>query len=410
MGCHIHINQHNNITLRLHWNGRETWEGTGLPDTKANRATVARIQAAVTAEIKARTFTRERYLHYFPNGQRSAQIRSELGLLTAGSTPTVKFYAENIWLPRLTVPLVRASYARDARGHLDRYICKVIGHMRLAEVTTADVANLRAHWLTEGKGVKTLHNAIQGTLRALFREAVTVDKLITVNPCAGITWPRQTITAPDPLTKEERDKVLAYFRASRPIYFPFIATLLYTGMRPGEAVALRWGNVDLRGKPRLQILSSRVLGEESTPKTSHSERTIALVPELVPILRDINPLHADMDTFVFTGRDGHPLNQDRVSQRIWRKTPRRLGIRPRKLYACRHTFISIALSAGANLKYLADYCGTSVTMIEKRYGKFIGAGDEQLSRLTGGENGDFGQGVTGQARKAQSSRRRRKGE
>jgi integrase len=301
----------------------------------------------------------------------------------------VKFYAENTWLPRLTVPLVRTSYSRDARGHLQRYINPVIGHLRLGELTTAEIANLRAHWLGQQKGLKTLSNAIQGTLRAMMREAIEVDKLIERNPCDGLKWPRRTITPPDPLTIDERNAVLEHFRTKRPIYYPFIATLLFSGMRPGEAVALRWSDIDLR-KLRIQIRRSRVLGKESTQKTANSERTITPVPEVVATLRAIYPLHADVATYVFVGRDGHPLNQDRVNARQWRVALRALNIRPRKMYACRHTFISIALSAGTNLKYLADYCGTSVTMIEKRHGKFVGAGDEQLSRLTGGENGDIG--------------------
>ena len=45
-----------------------------------------------------------------------------------------------------------------------------------------------------------------------------------------------------------------------------------------------------------------------------------------------------------------------------------LEMRPRKFYATRHTFISVALSKGCNLKWVAEYCGTSVEMIEKSYG------------------------------------------
>jgi hypothetical protein len=37
----------------------------------------------------------------------------------------------------------------------------------------------------------------------------------------------------------------------------------------------------------------------------------------------------------------------------------------------RHTFIAWALSEGANLKALAEYCGTSVQMIEHSYGRYI---------------------------------------
>jgi hypothetical protein len=48
-----------------------------------------------------------------------------------------------------------------------------------------------------------------------------------------------------------------------------------------------------------------------------------------------------------------------------------LNIRPRKFYATRHTFISVALTAGVNLKWLAEQCGTSLAMIEKHYGRFL---------------------------------------
>jgi hypothetical protein len=48
----------------------------------------------------------------------------------------------------------------------------------------------------------------------------------------------------------------------------------------------------------------------------------------------------------------------------------------------RHTFISVALSHGLNIKWVAEYCGTSVAMIEKHYGRYIKSDSrEQLTRL-----------------------------
>jgi hypothetical protein len=58
-------------------------------------------------------------------------------------------------------------------------------------------------------------------------------------------------------------------------------------------------------------------------------------------------------------------------KKSWYPVLRVLEVRPRKFYATRHTFISVALSKGCNLKWVAGYCGTSVEMIEKSYGKFI---------------------------------------
>jgi integrase len=47
------------------------------------------------------------------------------------------------------------------------------------------------------------------------------------------------------------------------------------------------------------------------------------------------------------------------------------GISERKFYATRHTYISVALTAGVNIKWIAQQCGTSVAMIEKHYGRYI---------------------------------------
>src|SRR6266851_1691011 len=62
---------------------------------------------------------------------------------------------------------------------------------------------------------------------------------------------------------------------------------------------------------------------------------------------------------------------DDESKGIWFRCLRSLGTRPRKFYMTRHTFIAWALSEGANLKGLAEYCGTSVQMIEQSYGRYI---------------------------------------
>jgi hypothetical protein len=69
-------------------------------------------------------------------------------------------------------------------------------------------------------------------------------------------------------------------------------------------------------------------------------------------------------------------------------------LRVRKPYTMRHTFISVGLTNGVNIKWLADYCGTSVAMIEKHYGKYIrDDADEQLARLVGARTETLGETV-----------------
>jgi integrase len=57
----------------------------------------------------------------------------------------------------------------------------------------------------------------------------------------------------------------------------------------------------------------------------------------------------------------------------WHAVLRACDIRPRKFYATRHTFISTALTAGLNVKFISEYTGTSLDMIEKRYARFLEA-------------------------------------
>jgi integrase len=143
--------------------------------------------------------------------------------------------------------------------------------------------------------------------------------------------------------------------------------------------------VDLRAG-RLLIRRSRTFGEDNAPKTARSERTIDLAPFVVATLRDEQPLHTASDSFVFLNPEGRPIDVKVFTQWTWNPALRRLGLRPRRFYATRHTFISVALTRGWNLKALAEYVGTSVAMIERHYGRYLG-GDTRAQLALLGEPG-----------------------
>ena len=213
-----------------------------------------------------------------------------------------------------------------------------------------------------------------------------MDYLIEKDPFAALQWPRLTNAKPDPFTEEERDAILAYFRKKRPHSFAFVYTFFFTGMRPSEALALRWGNVDLR-RGEFSISKSQYLEAEGAPKTAGSEREITLETSLVELLRTIKPLHCTENQHVFLNQEGQPLTFHTWRRKAWYPALRVKEIRERKPYTMRHTFISAGLTNGVNPKWLAEYCGTSVAMIDKHYGKYIrNDSQEQLSRLFGAKS------------------------
>ena len=108
------------------------------------------------------------------------------------------------------------------------------------------------------------------------------------------------------------------------------------------------------------------------------------MPHVVEVINTAKPLHVGIDEHVFKNQEGQLLNFHTWRAGIWYRILRGTGIRERKPYSTRHTFISAGLSNGVNIKWLAEYCGTSVTMIEKHYAKYIGGDvEEQFSKLLG---------------------------
>jgi Phage integrase, N-terminal SAM-like domain len=146
---------------------------------------------------------------YSPRGAKAVHtigVRdSERGL------PTLGEYADGQWLPRKVPPVVRAWCRRDYQKHLKNHIKPAFGQLPLDAVTPAALESFRAELLKKGLTLKTARNVIDGTLRALMRDARTVDKLIPHDVFAELPpkwWPRRPKAKPDPFDPTERDRVL----------------------------------------------------------------------------------------------------------------------------------------------------------------------------------------------------------
>jgi len=129
-------------------------------------------------------------------------------------------------------------------------------------------------------------------------------------------------------------------------YYVYFATLLYTGLRRGELLALRWRNLDLVDNTLTVVETAYTLGNGDykikEPKTAQSRRSVILSPALVELfkaywidqelLRIQLGVSLDADDFVFIRPDGSPINPNAVTlafRRIIKKTGlRRLRIQP----------------------------------------------------------------------------------
>jgi integrase len=357
-------------------------ESTRIPDDREHRdqhRLMERHAKLMSAEMAAGKFD---YLAWFPSGSKAAHFRRKV------ETTTVGDYITGTWLPRKQPPLVRLSTAKTYAKHVRCHIVPAFGDSRFADVTVAALEDFRTLLIgaeaSGGKGlaVKTARDVIDGTFRAIYRDGRKVG-LATDDPFAALDWPDKILPEPDPFTPAERDALLDYFHAKDRFWHPFVFTQFWTGMRPSEAIGLRRARLDLK-QARLSVVVSRSYGEDNPPKTKGSRRTITLLPDVVRVLRDMpRPALPKPDDFVFTTPEGHAIDADRFVEQHWHRALSATGTRPRPFYNCRHSFISCALERGAKIKWLADYCGTSIEMLQKHYARWLQGDDHQLALLVG---------------------------
>jgi integrase len=166
--------------------------------------------------------------------------------------------------------------------------------------------------------------------------------------------------------------VTALLRAAEPSrYHPVLVLIAATGLRKGEALALRWDRVDLdAGTIKVAATIARINHKLviSEPKTDRSRRTVPLPPTVVAMLRKhrtdqkAERLRAgDQWTYsglVFTTEVGVPVDP-RNLLRVIESAARSAGVGDVGVHTLRHSAAVGWLEAGVHIKGVADLLGHS---------------------------------------------------
>jgi integrase len=162
--------------------------------------------------------------------------------------------------------------------------------------------------------------------------------------------------------------------------------MLVTGLRRGEAIGLRWEDVDLEGEALLivqQLTDVRGRSIVGTPKTKRGRRIVPIDPGTAATLKRHR---ASQETecwaagpawtesgLVFTRPDGRPLRPE-YATRHFQKLAAQAGLPVIRLHDLRHTNASLALSAGVPLKVVSERLGHSQTAITADLYTHVNAG------------------------------------
>jgi integrase len=187
---------------------------------------------------------------------------------------------------------------------------------------------------------------------------------------------------PSPADREseylENDELQRLFaKLPEGLWRTFFLVLLKTGLRPGELVALQWGDIAL-AEGVIRVRRRYRKGEVDEPKSRLSRREVELKPEVVTLLGqwwDTMGKPGD-DALVFPGDNGHmepwsygwQLTKAIKAAKVPEKGP--TG-QPRAPYSFRHTYAKVCLESGASIYWLSRQMGhSSVVVTTKRYGHF----------------------------------------
>lgn len=300
----------------------------------------------------------------------------------------------NWWLDQYLagLPNVRGRTLTDYTNVLRRYWRPTLGAHRLDQLTTAMIGRELTKLTDAGKSPRTVQQA-RAVLRQALNAAVS-DRKLRVNPAVGKRLSVRQVRTERSVWSAAQVRAFLAAGADGPLVALWTVQL-YTGLRPSETLALKWGDLDLTSEePQLRVMRTLYRPKNGTswrleePKTNGSRRAVPLIPVTVAALklhRDrqeierlvAGPRYAGYD-FVFAGPTGEPLREDVVSK-LWRRATVELNAEARRrsesegatpillpslrLYDARHTCATLLLEAGEPMKVVQEILGHASIVI-----------------------------------------------
>jgi integrase len=299
-----------------------------------------------------------------------AQRQAQAGRFVMGPDQTVAQYLER-WLEES----VRHSVRHKTFLNYDlcvRRLLPDLGRVRLRALTPEHIQHSLGNLIQGGLAARTVRQ-VHMVLRLSLKQAV-LWRLIANNPSDAVKPPRAVRKEMRTLSEEEVRRFLAVTSGTR--HHSLWIFLVTTGVRLGEALALKWADIDLvEGRATIQRALQRQRGIGMVfvePKTTKGRRPVHFPQETIAALEDHrNDLGRERqrmakrwqeNDLVFPGPDGRPRDMSYLSFTFHRGL-RAAGLQPLRIHDLRHTAATHLLTKHVHPKIVQELLGHSTIAI-----------------------------------------------
>ena len=279
----------------------------------------------------------------------------------------------SLWLENYRTT-VKPSTFENVRSKVEKMTEEHFKELKLKKITVAYCQKI----VIELSKSYVLYNHYLSVINRIFKYAVLMD-ILDSNPFDKVIKPKskQTQRKGNFLTKEELKEFLKLAQtATLSYFFPLVHLMSYTGLRQGEALALKWSDIDFENKKiTVNKTAARIKEKQTlqTPKTKNSKRVISIDPATLSILRSWkkdqikiyfkNGKHFEgEENFIFTNQRAEWVHIHNFI-RYFKRFIADHKLKPITSHGLRHTHASLLFSAGVEPKNISDRLGHSTVQI-----------------------------------------------
>lgn len=272
----------------------------------------------------------------------------------------------DFWYQNYVKPGLRPTTQACYEGRIYRHIIPELGKIPLNQLSQKDLQQFYSRLKKGGRLIRTEQfgpglsdSMVRGchiTCRAALEKAVQ-EGMIRSNPSAGCKLLPKRGREMQVLGREELQRFLLQAQAEG--CFELFLLDLCTGLRRGELLALQWGDLDFdTGTLTVEKQVYAVKGQLqlSVPKTKASIRKLVLPPGVVEVLREYRKGVDSRWMFPSPVKEDTPLSPGAARRRL-QHILERAGCKHVRFHDLRHTFATLSLENGMDVKTLSAMLG-----------------------------------------------------